>query len=152
MEEGEIERRSALMKREMGLMYEKVFSEKRKRESRGCRVWHCPSFTTAPVSPVALQHISTQLINAAITQPSPASLKTEATMIHIKCAIGAALRFSLVLVWRQTVRGMWWGDAGTRPGQEVMGCDLRVWRDSIVIDSSSHTRRASAGIDHMTEW
>lgn len=65
--EGKMKGQSVQMKREMGLMYERMLFSRRKRESHGCRLWHCPSFTTVPVSPVALQHISTQLINASVT-------------------------------------------------------------------------------------
>ena len=99
-------------------VWKNVFSE-RKRESHGCRVWHCPSFTTVPVSPVALQHISTQLINAAITTIASVfedwrKKKRKSTMmIHIKFLFNAVLSFSLVLAliaWNKQFWDMmaWW--------------------------------------------
>lgn len=105
----EIRRRSLLIKREMGLMQYRMCFSKRKSGSHGCRVWHCPSFTTVPKSPVS-PYADPPSWFMLPSQTLLHSLKTEkkkSIMMQIKCRFKARLRsqlsFSHQRVWQRVL-------------------------------------------------
>ena len=119
VKKGEIERQSVLMRREMGLMYERMCFQRGKGKAMAAG---------SDTVPVLLQCQYLLWLSSTFppswlmlpSQPSPASLKTgekkkrkSTMMIHIKFLFNAVLSFSLVLAliaWNKQFWDMmaWW--------------------------------------------